>query len=739
MTDRPLVSCIMPTHNRRRFVPRALAYFQRQDYPNRELIIIDDGTDSVADLVPTDDPRIRYIRLEHRQTVGAKRNLACEAGAGDLLMNWDDDDWYAPNRISLQVAAMLQEGAELCGINTLLYYDMKKDRAWRYVYPRNRRPWLAGGTLCYTRTFWSRNRYPDIDIGEDARFVWNKAAAKMVALTDIDWNVSVIHDRNISPKRTEGSWWKPHPVEEIERIVGADWAFYRAEPGSAKPPAVEEPVLVAPGPGAAEAVARTAHLRRPEFAAFSHGVALPRMRRWELPFALWQARLGNTDAVLDCSINPAGLEERIGRLYPDVLYRRWSPVQHGQFLLPVGVPDGSFDRVFCINTLEHLLLPQREELLAAMARKLKPGGLLILTSDYYFDSLWERPELLKRGLLRADRLEVFNGWNRVTPAELQVLCGRVGLSPVLLPSAPPDEADAGLYRNEEPYPHGCFGAVFQRGPVSALSGAGRRVMLAMLTWNTRAVTLEGVQALLAEARMLRRLGHEPLVCICDNGSDDGSAEALRALERGAGVELRLILNEQNRGSSVARNQIITAMLEAGADYLLLVDGDVEIIPFSTVAMLRHMENMGHRLGCIGADSAGQTGFRERATPYLYSVGKVERSNLVAWTQYGLFRREVFADGVRFEEAGPFGEPGWGFEDNDLAFQMELKGYLIQRFMGQTYLHRALRSSTRNLREQGIDPNPLFERRRAAVVAKWSEVARISEGPLILVRRMQVKL
>jgi hypothetical protein len=52
----------MPTYNRRHFVPRAIEYSLRQDYPNKELIVVDDGHESVSDLVPNSD-RIRYIRL----------------------------------------------------------------------------------------------------------------------------------------------------------------------------------------------------------------------------------------------------------------------------------------------------------------------------------------------------------------------------------------------------------------------------------------------------------------------------------------------------------------------------------------------------------------------------------------------------------------------------------------------------------------------------------------------------
>jgi|SRR5271165_6786020 len=46
-----LASCIMPTANRRRFVPQAIRYFLAQDYPSKEPIIVDDGDEAVGDLV----------------------------------------------------------------------------------------------------------------------------------------------------------------------------------------------------------------------------------------------------------------------------------------------------------------------------------------------------------------------------------------------------------------------------------------------------------------------------------------------------------------------------------------------------------------------------------------------------------------------------------------------------------------------------------------------------------------
>jgi glycosyltransferase involved in cell wall biosynthesis len=725
----------MPTANRRAFVPQAIRYFLAQDYPNKELVILDDGSDSVADLVP-EDPQIRYLRLTGKRTLGDKRNECVEASRGEIILHWDDDDWQAPHRIRYQVEALLQSGAEACGSSTLLFYEPSTGCAWRYVYPAGQRFWLSGNTLCYRRSFWFSNRFPSVNVGEDARFVWSGRPERMLRLEDAPYHVGLIHPNNASPKQTTGVYWQPHSVEEIRRLLGTDWTFYSSSPSAdVAPPAVTvAPIHERNVP--VFTVAKAADLVLPEFVAFNHGQTLPWMRRWELPFALFQSRLSATMSVLDCTINPVNFHNRLACLYPDIHYRHCNPIQSGRFVLPFGVPDEAFDRVLCINTLEHLLRSQRATLIAALARKLKPGGLLVLTSDYYFDSSWSNPAFLQAGVMRADRQEIINGWNKVRPAEWCDLCRQNDLHPLAEPCEEPREDDPTLYRNQLPHPHACIAGVFSKaGRVER--APGRKVVLALLTWNTRAVSLDSVRAYMREARMLGRLGQIPLLCVCDNGSTDGTAEALRALEPEIDVPYTFIFNARNAGNSIARNQIVECMRKEDADYVLFMDGDIEVVPFSSFAMLRYMENCGHQLGCIGADSGGQTPYRERASPCLYSVAglPVDTTNLVAWTQYGMFRRVVFEAGVRFDETSPFDGPGWGFEDNDLAFQMETKGYLNQRFYGLTYLHRAARSSIRIMRQSGIDTDVLYARRKQYIIDKWSHDPRINNGPLAHVRRV----
>lgn len=223
----PLVSCVMPTYNRRAFIPHAIRYFLRQDYENKELIIIDDGTDNIKDLIP-ECAIISYFRLEKKMTLGAKLNLACNYAKGTVIANWDDDDWYAPRRLKYQVNA-LNETTAVCGINHLLYYDLRKQVAFQYIYPPDQRTWILGSSLCYTKDLWLKNNFEDINIGMDALFVWSTTENRISVLPDPTISVHMIHEHNVSAKVTTGDWWHHCEVDEIRKIMDDDWRYYQEE------------------------------------------------------------------------------------------------------------------------------------------------------------------------------------------------------------------------------------------------------------------------------------------------------------------------------------------------------------------------------------------------------------------------------------------------------------------------------------------------------------------------------
>ncbi|MFV9504137.1 MAG: glycosyltransferase [Oscillochloridaceae bacterium umkhey_bin13] len=232
----PLISCLMPTANRRAFVPQAIRYFLRQDYAPKELLILDDGTDPVADLVPA-DPQVRYVRLESRLSLGAKRNRCVELARGDLLIHWDDDDWHAPQRITLQAATLHATGAEICGLREMLFYEVATGQTWLYSYPPGQRPWLAGGSLLYTRASWQRTPFPEVAVGEDTRFVWARDLSRAAILTDYRCYVAMIHPGNTSPKTRQSAAWRPWPGD-LRTVMGADLDAYCRPPAQPARPLV---------------------------------------------------------------------------------------------------------------------------------------------------------------------------------------------------------------------------------------------------------------------------------------------------------------------------------------------------------------------------------------------------------------------------------------------------------------------------------------------------------------------
>lgn len=99
------VSVIIPTYNRREFLPKAIASVVSQNHPF-ELIVVDDGSDDDTEsLVPGDDPRIRYIRQLNKGAAAA-RNTGIRAASHDLIAFLDSDDRFVAGKLGLQAAAM---------------------------------------------------------------------------------------------------------------------------------------------------------------------------------------------------------------------------------------------------------------------------------------------------------------------------------------------------------------------------------------------------------------------------------------------------------------------------------------------------------------------------------------------------------------------------------------------------------------------------------------------------------
>jgi glycosyltransferase involved in cell wall biosynthesis len=192
---------MMPTGGRRDFALQAIRYFDRQSWSSKELLIVDDGPEALEPDLPC-DPRIRYLRTRRGLSIGAKRNQACAMAAGEVVMFWDDDDWFGPDRIARQAAPLLAGEAEISALRHSLFLDLQEGSFWRASEAQHRRMFqldVHGGTVAFHRKLLERGeRFPNISLAEDAAFITGavRRGARLAAIPADDLYVYIRHGAN---------------------------------------------------------------------------------------------------------------------------------------------------------------------------------------------------------------------------------------------------------------------------------------------------------------------------------------------------------------------------------------------------------------------------------------------------------------------------------------------------------------------------------------------------------------
>jgi glycosyltransferase involved in cell wall biosynthesis len=168
----PLVSCIMPTRDRPELVALSIEKFQAQDYPHKELIVLDDGRTPLEELA---DPSIRYVRMDRDYvTVGEKRAIACRLARGEVISVWDDDDWYTPERLRCQVMPIVYGEADMTGLRCDHLLCLPSGDVWQVNDEVHRCMFesdVAGGTITFRREILDDAHFPAIDLAEDAALI----------------------------------------------------------------------------------------------------------------------------------------------------------------------------------------------------------------------------------------------------------------------------------------------------------------------------------------------------------------------------------------------------------------------------------------------------------------------------------------------------------------------------------------------------------------------------------------
>ena len=190
--SRPLVSVLMAAFNAEGTIEQAISSVLAQSWTNFELIVVDDGsTDATAERVEqiaADDDRVRLLRTQRRGGPYAARNQALAAARGEFITLHDADDWSHPQKIELQVCALLDEPRLIATFSDwarvssdLVFGTWRMPSAWLGWCHRNTSSFMFRHAVHERLGFWDEVKCNgDVEFVDRVMAVWGPSAVRSV-------------------------------------------------------------------------------------------------------------------------------------------------------------------------------------------------------------------------------------------------------------------------------------------------------------------------------------------------------------------------------------------------------------------------------------------------------------------------------------------------------------------------------------------------------------------------------
>jgi glycosyltransferase involved in cell wall biosynthesis len=153
LTSQPLpkISCLLVTaKNRFEYLERSVRCYIDQSYPNKELLIINEGPKEYQTQIETliagrDD--VKLVFLNGWYSLGALRNLSIALSSGEIFVQWDDDDFNMPERLATQYNFLVnQTKARVCYLSDQLHYYFNSN----YLFWEDWAQFCSGGHKRYS-------------------------------------------------------------------------------------------------------------------------------------------------------------------------------------------------------------------------------------------------------------------------------------------------------------------------------------------------------------------------------------------------------------------------------------------------------------------------------------------------------------------------------------------------------------------------------------------------------------
>lgn len=197
--NKPLVSILIATQNRHKFIPHLLKCIYSQTYPHSriQLVVGDDGEYSSRHLFPR---TTLYLKYPNRVTIGKKRNDLKRVATGDIMVTMDDDDFYFPTYVEHAVDVLKK--TENDGFAALKSAYIFYPNRWKLEISG---PWETGwpgASFVYTKQYANNHHFDTrASSGEEWSFT-NSFNVKTGFLEPDKTMIVLAHKNNTSNKNT---------------------------------------------------------------------------------------------------------------------------------------------------------------------------------------------------------------------------------------------------------------------------------------------------------------------------------------------------------------------------------------------------------------------------------------------------------------------------------------------------------------------------------------------------------
>lgn len=146
----PKISCLLVTANNRiEHLQRSVNCYFDQNYPNKELVIVNEGSKEYQQCIrryvgERDD--VKFVFLDGWYSLGALRNISIALSSGDIFVQWDDDDFNLPERVSIQYNFLKNQKAKICYLSDQLHYYFNSN----YLFWEDWAQFCSGGHKKYS-------------------------------------------------------------------------------------------------------------------------------------------------------------------------------------------------------------------------------------------------------------------------------------------------------------------------------------------------------------------------------------------------------------------------------------------------------------------------------------------------------------------------------------------------------------------------------------------------------------